>query len=44
MAAIADPSRGFTADDLKAVLKDADSLDMVEFFTALEDGLRGTGK
>src|SRR5258708_17919201 len=40
MAAIADPSRGFTSDDLKAALKNADSLDIVEFFTELEEGLR----
>ena len=44
MAAIADPSHRFTADDLKAALKDADSLDTVEFFTELEDGLSGKGK
>ena len=44
MAAIADPSHGFTADDLKAALKDADFFEMAAIFADLEDSLRGTGK
>jgi len=44
MAAVADPSHGFTADDLKAVLRHADSLDVAELFAHLEDRLHPLGR
>ena len=40
MASLAGPRYGFTAQDLEITLRDADSLDVVEFVATLEDALR----
>ena len=41
MVSLADPRYGFTAEDLEGILKDADSLDVVELLAELESNAIG---
>ncbi len=40
MADLAAPRHGFSAEELEAILRDADALDMAEFLATLEHALR----
>ena len=41
MVSLANPRHGFTAEDLEGILKDADSLDVVELLAELEGNAIG---